>query len=232
MNEFTNDLGKNNIAPSSPEYRASELHRRAFKLIHSYIERKWQESAKSNGKLHFIDEIIKGAEKLIPEAKEEINTKFRALNNFDEKNGLVSLLNKTTEITIELMTKYTTLEELEKRFKDRSLTERGNKELSRGLHFSINKEKTKISLHIPITFFENAQEFLQSFTEGLRVLAVKMNTDLELQNVKEVVGHSSLVKEKHRLLVKLGFEVTRDEKGQPTEETKISRERLLKIYGN
>ena len=129
------------------------------------------------------------------------------------------------------MAKYLTLEELEKRFQVRSIKEKGYQALSRGLNFEICKEQNQISLHIPITFFENAKSALELFTEGLRILAHKMMTEQELRNIKEITGHSLLVKEKHLLLTSLGFSVILDKDGKPTEDTKISREKFLEIYG-
>lgn len=214
----------------TPEQRAFELKRRAFHLMRSYVERNWNESPVVDRKSEFIKKITTGAKKLIPEGEVEIGERLNLLNNEDETN-LDSFFDKATEAIIEIMTRYASLEELEKRFSARSVNERGNQALSRALHFAVHLESNTISLHIPITFFENPVQFLESFTEGLKILAQKIITDPEFKNILEVTGHSALVKDKHRLLKSMGFEIILDENGKPTQYTKISKDKLLELYG-
>ena len=217
--------------PEFLEKRIFELRRRAFGLIHSFVTGEWQwpKSVKGDKKRNFIDKLVEGTTKIVPEATDEIKTRFETLNAIDEIKDLESLLKKATEIHIELLTKYLSLEELEKRLRDRAIQGKGYQELSRGLCFEIIENQAV--LHIPITFFENAKSFLESFKEGLRVLANKMITEKELADIREVIGYSSLVQEKHRILATLGFEVILDVNGKLTEKTKISREKLLELYG-
>ncbi len=84
---------------------------------------------------------------------------------------------------------------------------------------------------MPITFFESSREVIESFKEGLMVLAQKLVNDPELGDLTEIRGRSVLIKDNYRLLKSLGFTVVLDEKGKPTEEAVISKEKLLELYG-
>src|SRR3989344_605933 len=125
--------------PEFLEKRIFELRRRAFGLIHSFVTREWQwpKSVKGDKKRNFIDKLVEGTTKIVPEATDEIKTRFETLNAIDEIKDLESLLKKATEIHIELLTKYLSLEELEKRLRDRAIQGKGYQELSRGLCFRI-----------------------------------------------------------------------------------------------
>ena len=218
-----------NIQPDSPEKRIFELNRRGFfELMRSDVEQEWQASAEENKKKDFIKKIIQETTSIIPNATEEIEIKLNRLNKLDEKDNLETFLNEATKIIIELIGKYLTLEKLEQIIQT-ARKKSGNEILSRGLNFTIHH--SHIELHIPTTFFENAQLALQSFVEGLKILAQKMTNDPAMERVTEVRGHSLLIKEKPRIARKLGFEITLDENGKPTDEARMSREKLLDIYG-
>ena len=218
-----------NIQPDSPEKRIFELNRRGFfELMRSDVEQEWQASAEENKKKDFIKKIIQETTSIIPNATEEIEIKLNRLNKLDEKDNLETFLNEATKIIIELIGKYLTLEKLEQIIQT-ARKKSGNEILSRGLNFTIHH--SHIELHIPTTFFENAQLALQSFVEGLKILAQKMTNDPTMERVTEVRGHSLLIKEKPRIARKLGFEITLDENGKPTDEARMSREKLLDIYG-
>ena len=211
----------------SPEQRAFELRKRAFNLIHSYIERRWKESAKD--KKTFVGKIIEDDIKLIPKATEKIKNTFGIFENYSGAEDI--LMNEMTEATIQIMVEHLSLEEIEEVHRVRSTQERGDQMLSRGLNFSVNGDGSKISLHVPITFFKTPSDALDSYRVGLGVLANKILSDLELKNVQEVIALSSLVQDNPRLLKKFGFDVTLDTEGKPTTEAKMSREKLLELYG-
>lgn len=211
------------------ENKIFEIKRRAFNLVRSSIENSYLKLKNTGGEEVFINNIIKEGVRIVPEATEEFHTKLNELKNYTEKD-LEIILDKATEITIQLMAKYLSLEELESRFKARH-ENLGYQSLARGLTFETNKEGNEISLHVPITFFNNSLDALNSYIDGFHKLANELSTNDELKGIKEITAYSSIVKEKYKTLTKLGFEVMLDKHGQPTKKAKISKEKFLELYG-
>lgn len=213
---------------NSPEYRFKETKRRAYDLWYREMRSIWRSIAHSKEKSVFINYIVKRFTELIPEAAQDIEKEFDVLNTFDEKDE-ENLLNKAVDIMIQIMARYLSLEELERRLQARQIKELGQQKLSRVLNFEIIYDR--VHLHTPVAFFKDPSSAVQSYVEGLKVLAHKIATEKELKDIVEVVRFSPLIKEKYRLWTRLGFEVIREKDGKPTEEAKMSREKILEMYG-
>ena len=212
----------------TPERRAFEIHRRADNIFYSLFEKLWAEGEQAGDpKQYLANSLIQKISELLPEASEEVSSVFEALA---KKRGYTKkqFVEQSVEAVIQLLSKNLTLAELEKRLKIRPVNY-NDEELSRGL--SCGVKDNKVELHIGLTFFSNAKEALESLIEGLRALAQKIKTEEKYKNVTEIIGYSELVKEKHRLLTKYGFTITKNDAGQPTDEAKISKEKLLELFG-
>lgn len=228
MYEFSKNTPNIKSMRDTPENRAFELNRKANSVFRRYMEKTWENIKEENKIPIFIEKVKDNIAKFVPEATEAPEKIDLALNFLQKKEDLID---KATEITIRIFAQHLSLEEIESRFRENYMQLPGIQPLSRILTFIIRKESKTVSLHIPITFFENTEFAIESFKEGLQTLAKKLTNDPELKNIIEITGDSPLVKEKSRLLTSLGFTVAVDKDGKATEKAKISREKLLEIYG-
>ena len=224
------------IDSNSPEGKLQKISRTAGSSIHRHMERMWDDliiNAKANNltKTLFIKKMKDNLTKLVPEAtgKEVFLDVDQVVNSSKNKE---LLMEKATEITMKILSKYLSLEELERRLREKHLAVPGIKELSRALSCSISEDSNMAELHVPVTFFEDSKSVIDSFKEGLAVLATKIKQEEEFKSIRVIRGYSSLVKDNFRLMGELGFKVTYNEMGRPTEEALMSREKLLEIYGN
>lgn len=230
MNEFPENLLKNTPDINSPEYKAFEIRRRAHSVFRRYVEKIWENSPKDNLIPTFIRMIKRNISNIVPEAKEGSQEIDKAIKSLQEKDK-EDLIDRAVEITIQIVAKHLSLEELERRLREKILTQPEIYELSKVLLFKIDKKNEKITIHVPTTFLKDSKSVLESFKEGLKALADKIATNTELKDIKEIRGFSSLIKDHHRLLTSLGFSVTFDKTDKPTEEAKMSKEKLLELYG-
>ena len=224
MEEFPKKNSDKKVKKDSPGNRAFELRKIGYPSFRPYMEILWENSELNNKKPAFILKVKENIIKIAPETLEDLHEVDSVLGILDEKNEDV-LLDEAANVTIKIITKRLSLYELERRF---------NKyPLSRGLSFEIDKEnKNRVNLYMPITFFKNPrQEAIESYIKGLRVLAQKMAADEEFKDIKEIIGRSPYVKKHHKLLKKHGFEITLDKDNNPTEEARMSKDKLLKLYG-
>src|SRR3989344_8393946 len=212
MNEFNNN----------PDNKIDLIRRKTYPFIHSYMEKRWDDlAANANVADVFIRNVEDNVREIVPEATEihsEIGKVLHFLSGKDINSVLETALDKATEITIEIMARHLSLQELEHRF--------NKNPLSRGLSFEVDKNNKKVNLYIPPTFFYNSKQAVQSCIEGLKVLEHKIITDKEFSNIIKIVGSSPFVKKHHRTLKKHGFEITLDKDGKPTEEAVMSKEKL------
>jgi len=217
-----NDLFKNRNS------NINIIRNRTNAFFQRYMEKTWETLSPENRTAYFIQNIKDNILALVPEATEisqEVDTALDLSQNKD------ILIKKAIEVTIKIVAKYLSTEEIEDRLREKHVTHPGTRELSRALTFKINNEAQRVELHVPVTFFQNLHEPLQSFKEGLETLAKRMITDEELKNINEVRGFSILIKDNPRVLTSLGFKITLDENGKPTKEARISKEKLLELYG-
>ena len=218
MNEFLDNNLDNKI---------DLIRRKTYPFIYIYMEKTWDNLATNANVINvFIKNVKDNIRKIVPEAvgvDAEVDKVLNFLGEKDTNSLRETFLDKATEITIKILAKHLSLQELEHRF--------NKNPLSRGLSFKIDKNNKKVNLYIPPTFFENLHQATQSYIDGLRLLAHKMLIDKEFKDIQEVVGFSPFVKEHYKVLEKYGFEITLDKDGQPTEEAKMSKEKLLEIYG-
>ena len=221
-----------NLSPvnnDSPEKRAIEIRRRSYDGIRNYIK-----SFYGGNISEFIEKIKKNIISFIPKI-ENIDSLFADCSvKYTKDENLDELIDQATEITIKTLTQHLSLSELEKLLRMRHFEYHPTYiELSRGLSYEVYKENNLIYLHIPTTFFEDSKAALDSLITGLKNLAHKLKTDIDLKDVKDIIGVSPIVLEKYRTLIKAGFTILLDEDtGKPiSDEAIISREKLLEIYG-
>ncbi len=211
----------------STENKAYQIHRRADNIFLELISKMQSKGEKAgNAKKHIVEELGRIIGGLMPEAPEQVKAFCNKIEALDENDK--NFLKQVTEELVLVLAENLSLDELEKRLKNRP-TETHQENLSRGL--SCEVENNKIILHVPLVFFSNSSEAIESITEGLRVLAEKIKTQEKYEEITEIVGYSDLVKHNHRQISELGFSVTMDAAGEPTDEAKLPKEKFLEIYG-
>src|SRR3989344_6597907 len=161
-----------NTGENSLEMRALEIKKRAYSSFHQYMKILWENSAIDDKKGAFIKNVKDNITTIAIEAVGDLNEVDNALSASENED---LLLDKATNVTIKIIARYLSLDELEHRF--------NKNPLSRGLSFKIDKDSNKVNLYIPITFFENLNQAVQSYITGLKILAHKMVTDEEFKDI-------------------------------------------------
>ena len=203
------------------EQRAFEISRRAGDIIQAKLH-DLLASDNAQGNTARLKDFMNS---FLPEASLDLAQQLETLESEKDKERFVE---KAGAIIVRLIAEHLSLIELEQRLRSRQNKENGYQELSRGLTFDIHHNT--IFLHVPVTFFNNSAEAIQSLIEGLKVLANKIKTDEALKDITGIMGHSNLVKEKHRLIERLGFEIALDKDGKPSDQAQISKKKLLEMY--
>lgn len=210
----------------SYEQRVFEISRRAGHMIRAHAG----ELANTRSQQKNIQRIFQFMNRFLPEGASDIEDSFVVLKDsiFSDRD---KFLEKAAEIMIALCAQNFSLQELEDRLKNIHAEDYGYQELSRGLTYDI--EQSKVHLHIPVTFFASSKEALKSFVEGLKILAEKIKHDPEFIEITEIIGHSSFVQDKAKIVNKmLGFTITPQADGSPSDEAIMSKDELLSKYGN
>lgn len=215
-----------NIDPNSIEYKTKEIKRRAYDLMYSSARSDFLLSKKD--KKTFLKTITKKICKLVPEFTQDIIDKFSTIDHMDEKDE-EDFLTEVVNTIIQVIARHLSLSELESRLRTREVKGKGLQELSRALLCKIIMNR--VHLHMPVNFFESPESVVKSIKEGLVALARKIKSEEQFKDVEKIIGFSSLVKEKPRFLVKLGFNVVLDKDNKPVGEINISKEKLLEMYG-
>jgi hypothetical protein len=211
--------------------KAFEIKRRMFDVWEKKITLlyKIEKTDDGNQMDNFINSVKQAVLEMIPEISEKIDSEMLPLRNISDTSNVGTIVSQTIDVLSVILAKYRTLPEVEamshmsaeKLFKGR---------LSRGLYYDLETNNA-ISIHIALTFPNNAEEAMELFGEGMRNLAKIILTNPELRNVQRIEGTSALVKDKPRLIQKLGFQITKTSDNKYSDCASMTREKLLELYG-
>ena len=228
-------LPKNTLesTANSMDSKLIEIRKKAGASFRRYMENTWKNLEKNHRTLNsliplFIKNIKENIALLVPEATNVSSEVDNVLNSLTTKK---SLIDGALELTIQTTAIHLSLKELEGRLREKHLSIPGIHALSRVLSCIIDSARNRANLHIPVTFLEDQKSVVQLFKKGLETLAQKVKTEEEFKKIIEVRGYSSLIKDNFRLLKSLGFSITLDKNGKPTEEAIMSKGKLLELYG-
>ena len=123
-------------------------------------------------------------------------------------------------------------------FRDASMEIKGGVRINDLLWYDLPKKYPgEIGIHLFATKIEpsiaGAKMFQNTFEEGLRELARRMETEPVLVDITQVSAWSTLVHERPKWMRLMGFEI-QEERDEKTNETLaiISREEFLERYGS
>lgn len=113
----------------------------------------------------------------------------------------------------------------------------GKKPINHFMYYEIekkNENENLLQLHVPTTVEENPKKLLILFKDGLSKLAEQLVSNPEMKNVTEIFGQSWLVFYQKEFFERAGFTVDPETIDEKTKEAtvKISREKLIELYGN
>ncbi len=182
----------------------------------------------SEKKRILLDMIQQNATETLPEKAEEIEQLIHNLENSNFQNDFE--LREALSISLgDFLSKNFSPTELGERFRENLAKQSGWETANRILMFGVYNDEAH--LHIAPVFSESAAEVKRLFLEGLRVLANLLKSDSRLQNIRVITGQSWIVYEHHKLLERMGFNITKLDEAEKVGWAEITKEKFIELYG-
>ncbi len=169
-----------------------------------------------------VDRLLSGFKVEVPGKEDKINDLAETISGVTYKDE-EDFIESASRQLVDFLVANFTFQEME------DISRRGDSmALNRLVEYTV--EGDEVYVHIPVTFLDNPNELKSLFSDALRKLAEKMETDPELVDVKSIKARSWIIFKAQRTIQDFGFTITELDEDKMVGLAEISREKLLEIY--